>query len=218
MNQWSINPQLKPIEDPIKERHNLKVTRATIKEMLRDGTPSWFSHPEDWKQFAKESFLELKEQNDLMVREYRHGDENILCDYKSRAVNLIGAKRFVEILRENGVRCFALYNGMPGTAGLWVVVPTKTGTQLRYICYVQLPVMIEWSVLALDRHGLPAGESYRGWRTVLCELIRKGILTEERAHGIFGRPTDSLVSRRYRRTLYEFRHRKHNNEVGNYFK
>ena len=207
---WSINPAYKELKEAYNPYHDLKTTTATIKELLKDGTPDWFSHPEDYKAFAKEAFQAEREISNSMVQEYRMDDEDILTDFKSRNINITGTKEFVLKLRENGVRCFALYNGMPGTVGLWCVVPTKNGTDVRYIAYMQKPAMIEWSVLALDDHGLPAGESYRGWRTVLCEMIKKGVLTEQRAHEIFGAPTDSIVSRRYRRTLFEFRHRKEN--------
>jgi hypothetical protein len=72
--------------------------------------------------------------------------------------------------------------------------------------------MIEWSVLRLDDHGIANGEEYRGWRTVVSQLILKGVLTEKRAHEIFGRPTDSIVSRKYRQRLWEYRHRFGSNE------
>ena len=67
--------------------------------------------------------------------------------------------------------------------------------------------MYEWSILKVDRHGLPAGEDFRGWRTVLIQLITKGILTEARAHQIFGKPTDSEVSLIYRESLYYIRNK-----------
>lgn len=211
---WSINPQYKEIKgDPFNPYHDLKTTKATIKELLKDGTPDWISHPQDYKNFAKESFQADKELSDQMVAEYKMGDQDILTNYKARAVNITSTKDFVLKLRANGIKCFALYNGMPGTVGLWVVVPTKTGVNLRYICFLQIPAMIEWSVLALDDHGLPAGESYRGWRTVLSQLIRKKVLTERQAHNIFGPPTDSIISRRYRRTLYEYRNRSEDIEI-----
>ena len=148
-----------------------------------------------------------------MVLGYRMADQELLTDYKARAINIMSTKSFVEKLRENGIKCFALYHGLPQTVGLWVVVPTPTGRRLRPIAFMQTPAMIEWSVLRLDKHGLPNGEDYRGYRTVIAQMIRKGVLTEEKAHEIFGRPTDSVVSRRYRKTLWAFRHRKENIEI-----
>jgi len=210
---WQVNPAYKQLENPYKEYHNKKATEATIKEILKDGTPDWFSHPDHYKAFAQESYLADKEISDGLVEDYKMEDQELLVDFKARNVNITGTKEFVLKLRENGIKCHAVFNGMPGTVGLWCIVPTKQGTNVRYICFLQTPAMIEWSVLRLDDHGLPNGEDYRGWRTVLSELIKKGILTEQRAHEIFGAPTDSIVSRRYRRTLYEYRHRRENIEV-----
>jgi hypothetical protein len=210
---WQFNPEYKQLESPFKEYHDTKTTQATIKELLKDGTPPWFSHPEEYKQMALESYAYDKEVSDGMVSDYRMEDMDILLDFKARNVNIISTKDFVLKLREHGVPCLALFNGMPQTVGLWAIVPTTHGSDVRPICFMQIPAMIEWSVLAIDEHGLPAGEEYRGWRTVLAELIKKGAITEERAHEIFGRPTESVVSRRYRRTLFGFRHRKENIET-----
>lgn len=207
---WSINPEYKHLADPYKEHHDIATTQATIKELLKDGTPDWFTHPEDYKNYAKEAFAYDKETSDNMVAEYRMEDMDILTDFAARNVNIMSTKNFILKLRDNGIRCSAMYNGMPGTAGLWAIVPTDHGPDVRYICFVQIPAMIEWSVLRLDDHNLPNGEDYRGWRTVISELIKKGAVTERRAHEIFGRPTDSIVSRRYRRTLHGFRHRTEN--------
>ena len=205
---WSINPNYKQIEQPWKQHHNKKVTKESIKRILAGGTPRWLSHPEEYKQLAIESYLADKEQSISQVREYRMDDQEQLVDFRARNVNIISTKEFVSKLQKNGIKCFVCYNGMPQTLGLWCIVPTKNGVDLRYACYMQSPAMIEYSVLRLDEHGLPNGEDYRGWRTVLSEMIKKEIITEKKAHEIFGRPTESIVSRRYRRTLFEFRNRR----------
>jgi hypothetical protein len=210
---WSINPQYKPLDDHLKPYHDLKTTKATIKELLKDGTPDWIRFPNEYKQFAKEMYLADKETSDEMVEGYKMADQDILTNYKARAVNIMSTRDFITKLRTNGIKCFTLYNGMPQTVGLWAIVPTRTGINVRYVCYLQIPAMIEWSVLDVDAHGLPAGESYRGWRTVLSEMIKKKVISEEKAHEIFGRPTDSIVSRRYRKTLWAYRHRNKDIEI-----
>jgi hypothetical protein len=208
---WRINPEYKEIQgSPINPYHDVKTTKATIKELLKDGTPDWFTHPEDYKNFAKESYQADKEASDEMVLGYKMEDQELLTNYGARAVNIMSTAAFVKRLKDNGVKCFAIYNGLPQTVGLWVVVPGKTGTTVRYIAFMQVPAMIEWSVLRLNEHGLPDGEDYRGWRTVLSMLIRKEVITEAKAHEIFGHPTDSVVSRRYRQTLWTYRHRTEN--------
>lgn len=211
---WRINSEYKEIKhNPINPYHDLRTTTETIKELLKDGTPDWFSHPKDYKNFAQESYQYDLETSREMVMGYRMEDQEQLIDLKARYVNIISSKDFVLKLRAHGVPCIAHYNGRPQTAGLWALVPTRCGTNVRYITEIQIPAQIEWSVLRLDEHGLPNGYDYIGWRNAVSMLIRKGVLTEERAHEIFGRPTDGIVSRRYRRTLWAHRHRKNNVEV-----
>lgn len=205
---WSVNPEYKQLDKPWVEHHDTVTTKETIKEILKAGTPRWYSHPEEFKNYAIEAMQEEKEISNDMVLGYKIEDQEQLIDFKARNVNIISTIEFLRKLKDNGVRCFASYAGMPQTVGLWAYVPSKTGDTVRYITYMQIPAMIEWSVLRLDAHNLPNGEDYRGWRTVVSELIKKKVLTERRAMEIFGNPTDSIVSRRYRRTLHEYRHRK----------
>jgi hypothetical protein len=191
------------LRDPWKHKHDTKTTRETIKKLLADGTPNWVRWPEDYKNFVKESFQAAKEESDSQVSGYRMENQELLMNARARKVNAIGTRDFIAKLRRNGVKCFTIDNNWYNTVALWAVIP---GTdRVEYICYCQTPAQYEWSVLRVDRHGLPAGEDFRGWRTVLVQLITKGILTEAKAHQIFGRPTDGEVSMIYRESLYFIR-------------
>jgi hypothetical protein len=194
-------PTLATVDDPIKSRHDIKTTRESVKQLLANGTPDWVKHPEEYKAFVKESFQAEKEQSDEQVKSYRMDDQELLTDEKPRKVHIISTRDFIKKLRDHGIKCFTVDNGMAGTVALWCA----KGQQMEYICYLQVPAMYEWSILRLDRHNLPAGEKFRGWRTVLVQLILKGILSEDRAHQIFGKPVGGKVSSRYRRSLWEFR-------------
>lgn len=191
--------------NPIKHRHDIKTTQATIKTLLANGTPAWVTHPEDYKNFVKESFQAAKEESDSQVASYRMANQEILMNERARKVNAIGTRDFIQKLRQNGVKCFTVDNNWRQTVALWAVRPS-TG-KLQYVCYLQCPAQYEWSLLKVDRHGLPAGESYRGWRTVLVQMITKGILSETRAHQLFGKPTDSEVSLIYRESLFYIRNK-----------
>lgn len=192
------------LSNPFKHRHDIKATQATIKKLLADGTPNWIKRPEDYKHFVRESFQAAKEESDSQVSQYKMERQEILMNAKARKINAIGTRDFIDKLRRNGVKCFTVDNGFPPqTIALWAIKP---GTdRLVYVCYLQVPAMYEWSVLKVDRHGLPAGEDFRGWRTVLMQLIEKQILTEKRAHEIFGRPSDGETSIIYRESLWFFR-------------
>lgn len=189
--------------DPIKSQHDLATTRASVKALLSNGTPNWVKWPEDYKNFVKESFQEEKEMSDAQVSSYKMEDQHILTNSVARKVNAMGSRDFILKLRKNGVRCFTIDNGMPQTVGLWAMKPNSV--EPIYVCYIQIPAMYEWSLLRLDAHGLPAGERFRGYRTVISQLIVKKVLTEKRAHEIFGKPTESINGRRYRETLFNFR-------------
>lgn len=189
--------------DVINSKHDLRTTRESIKALLANGTPNWIKWPEDYKNFVKESFQEEKEMSDEQVASYKMEDQLILTNEVARKVNPIGTRDFILKLRKHGVRCFTIDNGMPSTVGLWAMRPNAV--EPVYVCFLQIPAMYEWSLLRLDHHGLPAGERFRGWRTVLSQLIVKKVLSESKAHYVFGKPTESINGRRYHETLYNFR-------------
>lgn len=196
-----------PVENPIRDIHDMTTTRESIKHMLAGGTPNWVKWPQDYKAFAKEAAQFEKEKSDAMVAQYKMEDQDLLANPNGRMVNSISLFDFMAKLRSNGVRCFFVDNGFPlQTVALWAARPGSD--QLVYITYLQVPRMYEWDVLKLDRHGLPAGLDYRGWRTAVSGLIVNRILTEEKAHEIFGKPVSGSVSRIYRRILWLFRNGK----------
>ncbi len=202
-----IKPPLQNLEKPWTEHHDLKTTNEAIKQLLANGTPDWVRFPHEYKSFVRESFAREKEISDQMAKSYHIEDQDILSNSEGRKVNAIRTQDFVQKLKNSGLKCFVQFNQFPpATAALWAVRP---GTDdVVYVAYVQIPAMYEWSVLKLDRHNVPSGEDFRGWRTVLSQLIIKDILSEERAHQIFGRPALNKISRVYRRTLYFHRNRK----------
>lgn len=193
-------------EGPIRSRLDMKTTRESIKKLLSNGTPDWVRFPHDYKDFVRESFAAEKEKSDAQVAHYRMEGQELLTDDKPRKVNAVSTRDFVKKLRDNGASCFTFDNNMPGTVALWAAKPGSQ--QMEYICFLQCPAMYEWSVLRLDRHGLPNGESFRGWRTVLVQLIEKEILSESSAHAIFGSPVEGRVSSRYRKSLHWIRNSK----------
>jgi hypothetical protein len=201
------------IENVWNEKHDVNATHEAIQEMLAGGTPNWVKWPQDYKSYAKESFAQEKERSDKMGLGYRWADQKVLADKASREVNGISTREFIERkLRANGIKCAVMgsgwitHGGRPSVA-LWCVPPTKTN-KLRYVSYLEVPMMWEWSVLKLDQHNLPAGEESRGWRTVAVQLVEKGIINEAQCHRIFGAPPANTISARYYRSLWEVRHRK----------
>lgn len=197
---------LQKLEEAWASRHDLKTSQETIKRLLRNGTPNWVRWPKEYKAMAQDSILAHKEQSDTMASRYKMPHQDELTNEKARKVNAWRTREFIDFLRVNGVQCFTIDNGYPPqTVALWAFKP---GTDhVVPVCYLQVPAMYEWSLLNLDHRGLPNGEAFRGWRTVEVQLIEKGIISEEFAHEIFGRPVDGSVSRRFRESLYLFRNK-----------
>lgn len=194
------------VENPFNEHHDVNATHEAVQRMLAGGTPNWVKWPHDYKAFVKESFAAEKEISDKMASQYRWDDQEILSNRGARMVNAISTRDFVKKkLNDNGIKTALTDNGMAKTIGLWCVVPNQ-GQKLRYVCYLQVPAMYEWSVLRLDAHGIPSGEEFRGWRTVAIQLVEKEIITEAQCHRIFGAPSASKLSARYYRSLWEKRH------------
>ena len=201
------------VENPFNERHDVAATQEAIGEILKDGTPNWVKWPNEYKSMAKESFASHREDSERMASQYKWADQAMLTDKKSRQVNGISTRDFItRKLRANGITCTLLqsdyinHGGGP-TAALWCVVPNRAN-KLRFVCYVDIPMMYEWSVLKLDQYGIPSGEESRGWRTVAVQLVEKDIITEAQCHKIFGAPPANKISDRYYRTLWEKRHGK----------
>lgn len=195
-------PPMQRLNEPWKEHHDLDTTSDTIKLMLADGTPDWIKHPEHYKSFAREAMQAEKEQSLTMAAQYKMPEQDILSDEESRTIHPMGTRDFIKKLRDNGVKCFTIQVQPGPTVGLWA--KSKLNSKPIYIAFCQIPAMYEWSVLRLDEHELGNGEMYRGWRTVLCQLIIKEVLTEQEAHRIFGEPTGA-ASCLYKRTLWNFR-------------
>ena len=192
------------VDDPFRAAHNEAAKREAIKEILKDGTPDWYTHPEDYKNFARENYLRDKEESDSMASGYKLEYQELFEDQDAARYNVMSTRAFCLKLMENGLHVSLTYAGLPQTVGLHVRVPGWSGPEFKYICYLQTPAMPEWSVVKLNEHGVAIGEDYRGWRSVLWSLIKAGILTEEKAHAIFGEP-HSLRSKKYRRDLWLLR-------------
>lgn len=200
------------VENPFNERHDMETTNASIQRILADGTPNWVKWPNDYKSMAKEDFDFHRERSEKMGVNYRWTDQDVLTNKKSRQVNGIKTRDFIEKLQGNGIKCAVFDNGWKSVGGVPTValfcVPPNKSNKLRPICYMDVPMMYEWSVLHLDQHGIPSGEDTRGWRTVAVQLVEKEIISEEQCHRIFGAPPANRISDRYYRSLWEKRHQR----------
>jgi hypothetical protein len=73
---------------------------------------------------------------------------------------------------------------------------------------LQYPYGPEWSLMRFDEYDVPTEERYRGWRTAMLALIRKGVLTEEEVDRAFGPVVLNDASLLYRQMLVTPRKRR----------
>jgi hypothetical protein len=205
-------------QSPIRSRHDVRRTERSVKQILANGTPRWVSHPKDFKHWAQEMYLKDKEDSDKQVSGYRIEGQDLLTDEKARKINPMATRDFIKKLRDNGVKCFTYQvqsDKTPGsivnTVGLWCEVPSQRGIghlyqgiRHQYITWMDIPMMYEWSILRVDPHGLPIGEKYRGWRTVISEMVKRKVFSEQKAHQMFGLPS-GRQSLFYRKRMHIYR-------------
>jgi len=191
--------------EPWKDFRDIDATNHTFAEYYAGNTPNWVKWPKDYQHFAAEEFEKHKQDSQSMALEYQMEEQDKLTNRQARMVNAMSTRDFIAKLRANGVKCFTVDNGFPKmTVALWCM-PPRQNQRARYVCYMQVPAMYEWSVLKVDIYGKPMGEDFRGWRTVVAQLIEKEILSEAEAHRIFGNPSMNPVFSRYHQTLWEYR-------------
>lgn len=149
-----------------------------------------------------EEYYRLHELNVDARKQHRFPDQEELAT--RREGRILHMNEFMHKLRSAGLNAwYTNKGGMARTLGLYVSHEgLKTGCQHapgapHYVGFVQVPFMQEFEELHFDHHKLPLGSKRRGWRTILLRLIEQQMLTETKAHEVFGEPLGSVVSRRY---------------------
>ena len=186
-------------------------TMQVIKQILKGGTPKWYSHPEDYRNLVAEWHKEAHENLLAECRYYKCDNQESLSNPAGRRVNLMAAAVFMRKLRtEGGLTCFSHDSTLQdGSASLFVLMPTAAGGAWTPMCSIQVPLMWEWPLIRVDpRTNLPSGFRDIGWRCAVRCLITSGALTEARAHEIFGKPRVFAGSRIYRQMLWEYKNQR----------
>jgi hypothetical protein len=184
-----------------------KKAEAVLKECYKDGTPKVVSHPEDFKNWFDEQEQADFERSCMSTAKYVIEDQAELTDEDNSLINFRNVNTFIKTLRENGVKC-KVFQDRPETCGLYCVVPGRELLGYQFVTSMQVPVMPEWGLLHEEEHGCPNGEAAIGWRQVLAQLVLKRVMTEREIHKIFGFPSATKRTERYRRTLQAFRNGK----------
>jgi hypothetical protein len=183
---------------------NKKKLEKVVGEILKDGTPDWISHPQDYKNYRAEADEADKARSDEVSKQYRMEDQTELTDEASSLVNFRNVNSFIQTLRSNGAKV-KINQTQPQTCGLYAIAPGRELLGYQFITSMQVPVMPEWGLLREEEHGCPNGEAAIGWRQVLVKLVLMKVFSEQALHKIFGEPVCTKRSVRYRRTLHAIR-------------
>jgi hypothetical protein len=162
---------------------------------------------ESHSAMTEDLYAELKEGNTNRVANYRWDNQEELGEEHEaeRMGKAMHANELMSGLKRCGLECGLRKTKIRQMMGLDGVVKINGVMQVTYLCWVQVPWMPEYSVMYFDEHKLPTSEKYRGWRTVLTQLIQQGAITEADAKRVFGEPTGHMVSRRFRSQMYAIR-------------
>ena len=151
---------------------------------------------------ALESLAERKEFNDKTAQEYQWVEKADYADAGARIGRVMHSSTVVRLLQKAGVNCWTRTHPQAGKVTLVVQrgeLPAEVGA------WMQIGFMPELTVMRFDDHNVPTTEKFRGWRTVTLQLILKGIITEQKADEVFGKPSTTPAFHRYNSTLQAFR-------------
>lgn len=153
---------------------------------------------------TEEELARLQEENANIAQEYQWLSPDEYADEGARIGTIMHSSELIKKLTENcGLVC--MYRSHPQPKRVTLLVDTTHGTKEPEVaCWVQLGFMPEYSIMNFDEHGAPLQEAYRGWRTVLLQLLLKRMLTEEQATKVFGEAYGP-ASARYLSILRSFR-------------
>lgn len=136
----------------------------------------------------EEELARWKEGNAEVAKEYQWVKPEEYADEAPRIGRVMSHADLISTLRNKcGLNCGYKEMGHPQKLALWI---QKDGfSEMQLGCWVQYPMMTEYSIMRFDGHGVPLDEKYRGWRTVLMQLAIKGFLKEDKINKVFGRAT-----------------------------
>jgi hypothetical protein len=152
---------------------------------------------------SQEVLAENREINEEIAKQYQWLDPKDYADVEARVGRVMSHADFITKLRQLGVTCF--YKQHPHQDKLTLLYLPKNGKELEVACWAQFGQMPELSIMNFDAYGAPLAERRRGWRTCLLQIILKGIITEEKANEVFGKPGQTKAFDRYNSLLQAFR-------------
>jgi hypothetical protein len=151
-----------------------------------------------------EELCRVKEENDALAQIYQWLSPDEYADEGARIGAIMHSSELIKKLTQD-CRLTAAYRPHPQPKRVTLLVDSTDGVKgLEVACWVQLGYMPEFSICNFDEHGVVLQEAYRGWRTVLLQLLVKRMVTEETVTRVFGE-AHGPAAQRYLQILQGFR-------------
>jgi hypothetical protein len=153
-------------------------------------------------QQSQEELARWKEGNCQIAKEYQFVKPEDYEDEAARVGRVMDHEEFINILRNKlYLTCFYREMGHAQKIALWA---SKDGLPAESVGWVKRGLTTELSIMRFDEHGAPLDEKFRGWRSVLMNLVLKGFLKEHDVRRIFGR-ANGPASEKYNQFMQQFR-------------
>ena len=151
-----------------------------------------------------EELCRVKEENDNLARDYQWLNPGEYEDEKARIGRIMHSSELIKKLTEE-CNMSAVYRPHPQPKRVTLLVDPTLGIQgMQVACWVQFGYMPEYSICNFDDHGVVLQEAYRGWRTVLLQLLVKHMIDEETINRVFGEAVGP-AARKYLEIVRAFR-------------
>jgi hypothetical protein len=153
---------------------------------------------------TEEELCRVKEENDNLAQEYQWLSPDEYEDEKARIGRIMHSSELIKKLTEEcGIT--AVYRPHPQPKRVTLLVDKTQGIKgLEVACWVQFGYMPEYSIMNFDDHGVVLQEAYRGWRTVLLQLLVQHMIDEETMTRVFGEAVGP-AARKYLEIVRGFR-------------
>ena len=152
---------------------------------------------------TQEVLAESREINEEIAKQYQWLQPGDYADVEARIGKVMDHAELITKLRSIGIVCH--YKQHPHPDKVVLYWQPKGVQDAEVACWAQYGKMPELSIMNFDQHGAPLAERRRGWRTCALQIILKGIITEEQADKLFGKPRQDAAYARYNSTLQSFR-------------
>lgn len=153
---------------------------------------------------TEDEYYQQKEWNDELSKQYQWLKPEDYANFDARIGRIMSHAEVINRLRKAGIRCW--YTEHPHQDKLTLLVGDYWANKKPEVgCWSTYGYAPELSVMRFDDHGVPTNEKYRGWRTVLMQLLLHGFITEEQINKYFPPARQDIEFRKYNMFLYDMR-------------